>query len=66
MAGLVRKPLLENRVMNYLGKISYGIYVIHPIVLYVGTRVFKNVVTSGEAPQNQGGYASQSLFAFLG
>lgn len=55
MAGLVRKPLLENRVMNYLGKISYGIYVIHPIVLYVGTRVFKNVVTSGEAPQNQGG-----------
>lgn len=55
MAGLVRKPLLENRVMNYLGKISYGIYVIHPILLYVGTRVLKNVITSGEAPQNQGG-----------
>ena len=39
MAGLLRKPLLENRVMNYLGQISYGIYVIHPLLLYVLTRL---------------------------
>lgn len=39
VAGLLRKPLLENRVMNYLGQISYGIYVIHPILLYVFTRL---------------------------
>lgn len=55
MAGLVRKPLLENRVMNYLGKISYGIYVIHPILIYVGTRLLNNVIASGEALRNQGG-----------
>lgn len=39
MASLLRKPLLENRVMNYLGQISYGIYVIHPLLLYVLTRL---------------------------
>ena len=39
MAGLLRKPLLENRVMNYLGQISYGIYVIHPLLIYVLTRL---------------------------
>lgn len=41
MAGLLRKPLLENRVMNYLGQISYGIYVIHPLLLYIFTRIIK-------------------------
>jgi peptidoglycan/LPS O-acetylase OafA/YrhL len=41
MAGLLRKPILENRVMNYLGQISYGIYVIHPLLLYVLTRLIK-------------------------
>lgn len=39
VAGLLRKPLLENRVMNYLGQISYGIYVIHPLLLYILTRL---------------------------
>ena len=39
MSGLLRKPLLENRVMNYLGQISYGIYVIHPLLLYILTRL---------------------------
>ena len=43
MAGLVSKPLLENRVMNYLGKISYGIYVIHPLLIFVGSWVVKSV-----------------------
>ena len=41
MAGLLRKPILENRVMNYLGQISYGIYVIHPLLLYVLTRLIR-------------------------
>ncbi len=41
MAGLVSKPLLENRVMNYLGKISYGIYVIHPLLIFVGSWMVK-------------------------
>ena len=43
MAGLVSKPLLENRVMNYFGKISYGIYVIHPLLIFVGSWVVKSV-----------------------
>jgi peptidoglycan/LPS O-acetylase OafA/YrhL len=31
-----KEPLikLENRVFNFLGRISYGIYIIHPLVLY--------------------------------
>lgn len=41
MAGLLHKPILENRVMNYLGQISYGIYVIHPLLLYVLTRLIR-------------------------
>jgi len=55
MAGLVRKPILENKVMNYLGKISYGIYVIHPLLLYVGTRTIGMRLSQCEALQNQGG-----------
>ena len=42
MAGLVSKPLLENRIMNYLGKISYGIYVIHPLLIFVGSWLVKS------------------------
>lgn len=57
MAGLLRKPLLENKVMNYLGKISYGIYVIHPILLYLGTRTIGVRLSEYEALQNQGGFA---------
>lgn len=65
MAGLVRKPLLENRVMNYLGKISYGIYVIHPILLYVGTRLLNNVITGSEALQKQGGVCFALIFVCI-
>lgn len=57
MAGLVWKPMLENRVMNYLGKISYGIYVIHPILLYVGTRTIGVRLNECEAFSNQIGFA---------
>jgi peptidoglycan/LPS O-acetylase OafA/YrhL len=42
MAGLLRKPLLENKIMNYLGKISYGIYVIHPILIFLGSIIIKS------------------------
>lgn len=42
MAGLVSKPLLENWVMSYLGKISYGIYVIHPLLIFVGSYIVKS------------------------
>lgn len=55
MAGLVWKPLLENRVMNYLGKISYGIYVIHPILLYIGTRLLGERLASANAIMQWGG-----------
>lgn len=55
MAGLVRKPILENCVMNYLGKISYGIYVIHPILIYIGTRLLSGVLMRYEGTQIQGG-----------
>ena len=41
VAGLLRKPILENKIMNYLGQISYGIYVIHPLLLYVLTRLIQ-------------------------
>ena len=55
MAGLLRKPILENRVMNYLGKISYGIYVIHPILLYAGTRLFGAHIATANATNCGGG-----------
>lgn len=62
MAGLLRKPLLENKVMNYLGKISYGIYVIHPLLLYVGTRLFGEVLSQYEGTQIQGGGMLRNLY----
>lgn len=55
MAGLVWKPILENKAMNYLGKISYGIYVIHPLLLYVGTRLMTGWLSQYEGTQTQGG-----------
>ena len=30
---------LENRIMDYLGKISYGIYVIHPLIIFGYSRL---------------------------
>ena len=48
--------------MNYLGKISYGIYVIHPFLLYVGTRTIGNVLAKSEWAQNQGGVCFAIIF----
>ena len=55
MAGLLRKPILENKVMTYLGKISYGIYVIHPLLLYVSTQFLGETLSRYEDTQIQGG-----------
>ena len=66
MAGLLRKPILENKVMNYLGKISYGIYVIHPILLYVGTRTIGAWLSGCEALQNQGWWFAIIFIAVTG
>lgn len=37
---------LENGIMNYLGKISYGIYVYHMIVIYVVSSIFLSLEIS--------------------
>jgi len=34
---------LENRVCDFIGKISYGIYVIHPLIILLLSRFFKNL-----------------------
>lgn len=65
MAGLLRKPILENKVMNYLGKISYGIYVIHPILIYLGTGLLNNAVFQSECLQKQGGVCFAMIFAVV-
>ena len=62
MAGLIRRPILENKIMNYLGKISYGIYVIHPILIYAGTKVLNGTLSKCEALQNQGGVCFAIIF----
>lgn len=34
---------LENRVCDFVGKISYGIYVIHPLLIFLLSRLYRNV-----------------------
>jgi peptidoglycan/LPS O-acetylase OafA/YrhL len=34
---------LDNAVFNFLGKISYGIYVYHPLVIFFAIRMFKKL-----------------------
>jgi peptidoglycan/LPS O-acetylase OafA/YrhL len=38
---------LETRAFNFLGKISYGIYVIHPLMIFFFIKILKNVEMSG-------------------
>lgn len=35
---------LDNRVLNYLGKISYGIYMYHPIAILIVLKIVKNSI----------------------
>ena len=35
LSGFYGHPILENKFTQYIGKISYGIYIFHPIVIYV-------------------------------
>lgn len=65
MAGLVWKPILENKVMNYLGKISYGIYVIHPILLYAGTRLLGARLATANAALCGGGAIFVLIFVLI-
>lgn len=65
MAGLVYKPILENKVMNYLGKISYGIYVIHPLLLYVATRLLGGRLASANATLCGGGAIFVMIFTVV-
>ena len=67
MAGLVSKPLLENRVMNYLGKISYGIYVIHPLLIFVGSWMVKstNILSTAHGGGHWIVFASVSALTIL-
>jgi len=44
--GQIYKPLfsLEIKIFDFIGKISYGLYVIHPIVLYYLSKLFKGLI----------------------
>lgn len=41
---------LEHRFFDYIGKISYGIYVIHPILIYVLSRLYLSISVSLSEP----------------
>jgi peptidoglycan/LPS O-acetylase OafA/YrhL len=34
---------LENTFFNFIGKISYGIYVIHPIIIFYFSKIINNI-----------------------
>ena len=40
---------------TYLGKISYGIYVIHPLLIFIGNRILGPMLSRSEWTQNHGG-----------
>jgi len=35
---------LRNKILNKLGEISYGIYMFHPIAMYIGFSIFNSVI----------------------
>jgi peptidoglycan/LPS O-acetylase OafA/YrhL len=44
IASQLENPIinLENRVCDFVGKISYGIYVIHPLLIFVLSALYRN------------------------
>ena len=40
-----RASWLENKLLNFLGQISYGIYIYHPLVIYLAAAFFKRFVS---------------------
>jgi len=34
---------LENKVLDFLGKISYGIYIIHPLLIFLFSKILKDI-----------------------
>jgi len=34
---------LENRIMDVLGKLSYGIYIIHPVLIFLLSKILKDI-----------------------
>jgi len=36
---------LENKIFDFIGKISYGIYVIHPLVIFLGSILWRRYVS---------------------
>lgn len=52
MSQLARTPVvnLENRLCDTIGKISYGIYVIHPLMIFVLSDLYRNSRTQLSTP----------------
>ena len=65
MSQLAEKPFLinlENRLFDFVGKISYGIYVIHPILIFIISRWYGQWgVTGSEIVQKTAIYLSITL-----
>ena len=38
---------LENNIMDFLGKISYGIYVFHPLIIFYLSKLFNGMISIG-------------------
>ena len=38
LSGFYGHPVLENKVTQYVGNLTYGIYLFHPIVIYFCSR----------------------------
>jgi peptidoglycan/LPS O-acetylase OafA/YrhL len=36
---------LENRYFDFFGKISYGVYVMHPVLIFLSSKVLKNITS---------------------
>jgi len=37
---------LENPILNYLGKISYGVYMFHPIIIFIMAWAYTHYVAT--------------------